>query len=157
MQGIFTYICHKNQPNVGKYPSPMDPMGMFPFTDRSQLPFFQAMHEKEQPEGKPLLVTMATRQPGEAKGKGKDGGRFCRRFRETWEMCDLFFGNREVEINQFFACSGNYFTLQSEIQIGTSENECSAVEWGFCAQSERLSRKDLWDVNEQPLKILIKC
>ena len=32
------------------------------------------MHEKPQPEGKPLLVTMATRQPGE-KGKGKDGGR----------------------------------------------------------------------------------
>ena len=30
------------------------------------------MHEKPQPEGKPLLVTMATRQPGE--GKGKDGG-----------------------------------------------------------------------------------
>jgi hypothetical protein len=32
------------------------------------------MHEKPQPEGKPLLVTMATRQPGEGKGKGKDGG-----------------------------------------------------------------------------------
>ena len=25
--GIFTYIYHKNQPNVGKYTSPMDPMG----------------------------------------------------------------------------------------------------------------------------------
>ena len=25
--GIFTYICHKNQPNVGKYTSPMDPVG----------------------------------------------------------------------------------------------------------------------------------
>ena len=27
--GIFTYIYHKNQPNVGKYTSPMDPMGSF--------------------------------------------------------------------------------------------------------------------------------
>ena len=34
----------------------------------------QGMHEKPQPEGKPLLVTMGTRQPGEGKGKGKDGG-----------------------------------------------------------------------------------
>ena len=25
--GTFTYICYKNQPNVGKYTSPMDPMG----------------------------------------------------------------------------------------------------------------------------------
>ena len=25
--GIYTYIYHKNQPNVGKYTSPMDPMG----------------------------------------------------------------------------------------------------------------------------------
>ena len=31
MYGIFTYIYHKNQLNVGKYPSPMDPMGMNPF------------------------------------------------------------------------------------------------------------------------------
>ena len=28
MYGIFTYIYHKNQPNVGKYTSPMDGMGM---------------------------------------------------------------------------------------------------------------------------------
>ena len=27
MYGIFAYIYHKNQPNVGKYTSPMDPMG----------------------------------------------------------------------------------------------------------------------------------
>ena len=27
MYGIFTYIYHKNQPNVGKYFSPMDHMG----------------------------------------------------------------------------------------------------------------------------------
>jgi len=26
--GIFTYIYHTNQPNVGKYTSPMDGMGM---------------------------------------------------------------------------------------------------------------------------------
>ena len=25
MYGLFTYIYHKNQPNVGKYTSPMDP------------------------------------------------------------------------------------------------------------------------------------
>ena len=29
MYGIFTYIYHKNQPNVGKYTSPMDGMGKF--------------------------------------------------------------------------------------------------------------------------------
>jgi len=34
----------------------------------------EGMHDKPQPEGKPLLVTMGTRQPGEGKGKGKDGG-----------------------------------------------------------------------------------
>ena len=34
----------------------------------------QGMHEKLQPEGKPLLVTMAAHQPGEGKGKSKDGG-----------------------------------------------------------------------------------
>ena len=31
LSGIFTYIYHeyhKNQPNVGKYTSPMDPMGL---------------------------------------------------------------------------------------------------------------------------------
>ena len=27
MYGIFAYIYHKNQPNVGKYTSPMDPTG----------------------------------------------------------------------------------------------------------------------------------
>ena len=32
MYGIFTYIYHKNQPNVGKYTSPMDPMG-YPNTE----------------------------------------------------------------------------------------------------------------------------
>ena len=29
MYGIFTYIYHKNQPNVGKYASPMDPVGYY--------------------------------------------------------------------------------------------------------------------------------
>ncbi len=27
MHGIFAYMYHKNQPNVGRYTSPMDPMG----------------------------------------------------------------------------------------------------------------------------------
>ena len=27
MYGIYAYIYHKNQPSVGKYTSPMDPMG----------------------------------------------------------------------------------------------------------------------------------
>ena len=67
------------------------------------------MHEKEQPEGKPLLVTMATRQPGEAKGKGKDGGRFCRfsgrlekEEHHKWRQRKgvKILGNGEVEINQ---------------------------------------------------------
>ena len=28
----FTIICHENQPNVGKYTSPMDPMGINKFS-----------------------------------------------------------------------------------------------------------------------------
>ena len=28
MYGIFTYVYHKNQLNVGKYTSPMDPIGL---------------------------------------------------------------------------------------------------------------------------------
>ena len=28
MYGIFTYMYHKNQPNVGKYTSPMVPLGI---------------------------------------------------------------------------------------------------------------------------------
>ena len=28
MYGIFTYIYHRNPPNVGEYASPMDPVGM---------------------------------------------------------------------------------------------------------------------------------
>ena len=28
MYGIYTDMYHKNQPNVGKYTSPMDPMGI---------------------------------------------------------------------------------------------------------------------------------
>ena len=34
MYGIYTYIYHKNQPNVGIYPSPMDPMGVGKYTTR---------------------------------------------------------------------------------------------------------------------------
>ena len=30
--GIFTHICHENQPNVDKYTSPMDPMSMLYFS-----------------------------------------------------------------------------------------------------------------------------
>ena len=35
MYGIFTYIYHKNQPNVGVYTSPMDPMG-YAYTHQPQ-------------------------------------------------------------------------------------------------------------------------
>ena len=36
MYGIFTYIYHRNHPNVGRYTSPMDPMGhATPHTSRS--------------------------------------------------------------------------------------------------------------------------
>ena len=31
MYDIFTYIYHQNQPNVGKYTSPMDGMGKDPY------------------------------------------------------------------------------------------------------------------------------
>ena len=37
MDGIFTYIYHKNQPNVGKYTSPMDGMGMSPYLSTATL------------------------------------------------------------------------------------------------------------------------
>ena len=36
MYGIFTYIYHKNQLNVGKYTSPMDPLGMKSGTPKNQ-------------------------------------------------------------------------------------------------------------------------
>ena len=35
MYGIFTYIYYKNQPNVGKYTSPTDPLGYDPTRDRT--------------------------------------------------------------------------------------------------------------------------
>ena len=34
MYGIVTYICHKNQVNVGEYTSPMDPRGSVPILTR---------------------------------------------------------------------------------------------------------------------------
>ena len=39
MYGIFTYIYHKNQLNVGKYTSPMDPMGNDGFSRQSFVRF----------------------------------------------------------------------------------------------------------------------
>ena len=39
MYGIFTYIYHKHQLNVGKYTSPMDPMG---YKNLTTVPFFFA-------------------------------------------------------------------------------------------------------------------
>ena len=33
MYGIFTYIYHKNHPNIGKYASPMDGMGILHVAD----------------------------------------------------------------------------------------------------------------------------
>ena len=44
MYGIFTYIYHKNQPNVGKYPIPMDPLGEWTnpeFEERAALPIVE--------------------------------------------------------------------------------------------------------------------
>ena len=37
MYGIFPYMYHKFMPNVGKYPSPMDPMGLFIKADRGNV------------------------------------------------------------------------------------------------------------------------
>ena len=42
MYDIFTYISHKNQPNVGKYTSPMDPMG---FSPRKKNMLNEILHE----------------------------------------------------------------------------------------------------------------
>ena len=39
MYGIFPYIYHKNQPNVGVYTSPMDPMGLGRFPRGLRLGF----------------------------------------------------------------------------------------------------------------------
>ena len=36
--GIFTYIYHKNQPNVGEYASPMDPMGVSSLENSAVVP-----------------------------------------------------------------------------------------------------------------------
>ena len=40
MYGIFTYIYHKFEPNVGEYTSPMDPMGIGVAPDIYKLPGF---------------------------------------------------------------------------------------------------------------------
>ena len=50
----------------------------------------QAMHEKPE-QGKPLLVTMAAHQPGEGKGKGKDGGWRSWGW-NTWDYIWLIYG-----------------------------------------------------------------
>ena len=36
MYGVFTFIYHKNQPNVGRYTSPMDPVGILVLQTSSQ-------------------------------------------------------------------------------------------------------------------------
>ncbi|CAL1141562.1 unnamed protein product [Cladocopium goreaui] len=51
----------------------------------------QGMHEKPQPEGKPLLVTMAVHQPGEGKGKGKDGGWGAAEVGDGGMTCNMVF------------------------------------------------------------------
>ena len=141
----------------------MDPTGMFPFKDIS------------------IVIIPGNAREGAAWRKaiacdhGHSSTWRSKRERQGWRPIlppisgDLrnvwfFFGNREVEINQFFACSSNYFTLQSEMQIQVRMNVRpfnggfvhSQRGWGGCVTTHRLSRKDLWDVNEQPLKIWIK-
>ena len=47
IKSIFTYIYHKNQPNVGKYTSPMDPMEVmetFHIYDRPIKDFFMGFN-----------------------------------------------------------------------------------------------------------------
>ena len=44
MYGMFTYIYHTDQVNVGKYPSPMDPMG------NKLLFFFPGVRLEESPK-----------------------------------------------------------------------------------------------------------
>ena len=56
-----------------------------------QRTFAQGMHEKPQPEGKPLLVTMAVHQPGEGKGKGKDGGWGAAEVGDGGMTCNMVF------------------------------------------------------------------
>ena len=48
MYGRFTYIHHKNQLNVGKYASPMDPLGKdWSFLLKSTLPETNSSHLPE--------------------------------------------------------------------------------------------------------------
>ena len=46
MEGIiFTYIYHKNQVNVGKYTSPMDPMGYWAMKKKTRPKTFHLILE----------------------------------------------------------------------------------------------------------------
>ena len=55
MYGIFTYIYHKNQPNVGKCTSPMDPVGMKPALPSNKRPERCLFIEIPKPEHVPSL------------------------------------------------------------------------------------------------------
>ena len=64
MYRVYTYIYHKNQPNVGKYTNPMDPMGI-----GKNPPIFQ--------EGKKVVVKMpgatwVEQPPPEVKSGGNE-------------------------------------------------------------------------------------
>ena len=43
MYGIFTYIYHRNQPNVGRYTNLMDPMGNILFESATSVFRFQSL------------------------------------------------------------------------------------------------------------------
>ena len=63
MYGIFAYIYHKSQVNVGKYTSPMDGMGMFTYRCREFIEFFNPMPTNHQPLHQPKSLPSECHQP----------------------------------------------------------------------------------------------
>ena len=54
--GIFTCIDHKMQPNVGKYASPMDPMGIIIYHNTISYQLFKDIMDARYLQGYGLLV-----------------------------------------------------------------------------------------------------
>ena len=60
MYGIFTNIYHKNQPNVGKYTSPMDGMGLIKQSHKhTSNTYITSLGVLKLPHGGASFVTMA--------------------------------------------------------------------------------------------------
>ena len=116
MYGIFAYIYHKNQPHVGKYTSPMDPMGYkFCQNHRVILPkhwhFFLSPNSLAQPF--PETAGDFQREPRTTTEK------------ELFHSMALrhFFGNKKT----CWESRSNFFNMKISYQNRLDKNEYTSV------------------------------